>query len=200
MTRQCEWVEAPTCVTDGRFVLRAPGLACCVIGTWRHACRRDRRPCVLVAVEDGIGRGRAVDPDSTCTCSAVLRDLFQRSEVTVLRLTHDSAETSRILDRLDDVAHESHRDDLLPELRVDLSIAISVVSTRKVGALRPFGTNSRADFTASQVLWLLRPKVGSDGSAFSRPGAFHIERSDGHGGSRCATDLTCLGLCSSSAR
>jgi single-stranded-DNA-specific exonuclease len=135
------------------------------------------RPCVLVAVEDGIGKGsgRSISRFDLHGALMDCRDLFQRfgGHRAAAGLTMSAGNIPAFIDRLDEVAHERLTDDdLVPELRVDLEIAIDSVGEQLEKVVRhfePFGIGNPAPmFTASQVRLATTPrKVGSDGLKLS---------------------------------
>ncbi|MFY7923060.1 MAG: DHHA1 domain-containing protein, partial [Gemmatimonas sp.] len=131
------------------------------------------RPAVLVAVDQGVGKGsgRSIGAFDLHGALGECADLFQRygGHRAAAGLTMDAAQLPSFVERLDEVAHARlSPDDLVPVLRVDLEVPIHDVGEsleKLVRHFEPFGIGNPAPmFRVSGAQLSSAPrKVGSDG-------------------------------------
>jgi len=133
------------------------------------------RPAVLVAVEDGVGKGsgRSISRfdlhEALTACDR--QGLFQRfgGHRAAAGVTLDAAKLPAFAAAFDAAAHERLAlDDLVPELRVDLELPIDEVTEALEAMLKhlePHGLGNAAPVLASREVWLAGPPrlVGADG-------------------------------------
>jgi single-stranded-DNA-specific exonuclease len=133
------------------------------------------RPAVLVAVEDGVGKGsgRSISRfdlhEALTACDR--QGLFQRfgGHRAAAGVTLDAAKLPAFAAAFDVAAHERLAlDDLVPELRVDLELPIDGVTEALEAMLKhlePHGLGNAAPVLASREVWLAGPPrlVGADG-------------------------------------
>jgi single-stranded-DNA-specific exonuclease len=159
-------------------VLSAEGWHAGVIGiVASRIVEQTARPAVLVAVDDGVGKGsgRSISAFDLHAALGHCADLFQRygGHRAAAGLTMLPANLPAFVERFDAVARERlSADDLVPELRVDLEVPIDSVGDeleKLVRYFEPFGIGNPAPlFHASGVRLAATPrKVGSDGLRLS---------------------------------
>ena len=160
------------------MVIAAEGWHPCVIGIVASRLVEDLyRPVVLVAVDGGIGKGSgrsipAFDLHGGLTACA---DLLVRygGHRAAAGLTVDAARIPELAERFDAVARERlTRDDLTPELRVDLEVPLCDANDTLERLLRhfePFGIGNPAPLLASRGIKLgSAPRViGQNGLKFA---------------------------------
>lgn len=161
------------------------------------------RPAVLVAVDQGVGKGsgRSISAFDLHAALGDCAHLFQRygGHRAAAGLTMDAAQLPAFAERFDEVARlRLTADDLVPELRVDLDVPIEQVGEeleKLVRHFEPFGIGNPAPmFRASGARLTCAPrKVGGDGLKLaiqasrgeleaigwglaSRAGSFQIDR------------------------
>lgn len=140
------------------------------------------RPAVLVAVQDGIGKGsgRSISAFDLHGALSDCAPLFQRygGHRAAAGLTMDAAQLPAFAERFDEVARARLTpDDLIPELRVDLDVPIDHVGEELEGLVRhfePFGIGNPSPMFRTHGVQLAAPprKVGADGLKLS-VGASH---------------------------
>ncbi len=156
------------------FVLAREGWHAGVIGiVASRIVEQTARPCVLVAIDSGVGKGsgRSISRFDLHGALTQCKDLFQRfgGHRAAAGLTMDASLIPQFVQRFDEVAHESlSEEDLIPELRIDLDIQISDVGEQLESVLKhfePFGIGNPAPvFAANNVQLASSPsKVGKDG-------------------------------------
>lgn len=131
------------------------------------------RPAVLVAVDDGVGKGsgRSISAFDLHGALGACADLFQRfgGHRAAAGLTMDAAHLPHFVERFDEVARSRlSSDDLVPVLRVDLDVPIDEVGEdleKLVRHFEPFGIGNPAPLFRSGGVRLAAPprRVGSDG-------------------------------------
>ncbi len=133
------------------------------------------RPAVLIAVEDGVGKGsgRSVPRfDLHAALTACDADgLFMRfgGHKAAAGVTIAASRIPEFARRFDEVARERLRaEDLVPELRVDLELPIHEVTEELEAMLRhfePFGLGNASPMLVARDVVLVAPprKVGDDG-------------------------------------
>ena len=175
-------VDAPGMGDRYAYVLSREGWHAGVIGiVASRIVEQTARPAVLVAVQDGIGKGsgRSI---SAFDLHGALGDCamhFQRfgGHRAAAGLTMDAAQLPAFAERFDAVARERlSPDDLVPELRVDLEVPIDSVGEELEALVRhfePFGIgNPSPMFRTTGVHLATAPrKVGGDGLKLSIDGA-----------------------------
>jgi single-stranded-DNA-specific exonuclease len=133
------------------------------------------RPAVLVAVEDGIGKGsgRSIPRfdlhEALTTCEQ--RGLFRRfgGHKAAAGVTLDADRLPEFAEAFDAAAHARLSvDDLVPELRVDLELPIDAVTDGLEAMLRhfePHGVGNAAPVLAVRNVHLAAPprRIGEDG-------------------------------------
>ena len=131
------------------------------------------RPTVLVALENGEGKGsgRSVSAFHLLDALTECRDLFKRfgGHRAAAGVTIDAANVPAFAERFNAVARARlTADDLVPELRTDLALPIDAATPELEQLLRhfePFGASNAAPLLASRGVRLAeRPRlVGQDG-------------------------------------
>ena len=171
-------VDAPGMGDRYAFVLSREGWHAGVIGiVASRIVEQTARPAVLVAVQDGIGKGsgRSI---SAFDLHGALGDCaihFQRfgGHRAAAGLTMDAAQLPAFAERFDAVARARLTpEDLVPELRVDLEVPIDSVGEELEALVRhfePFGIgNPSPMFRTTGVHLAAAPrKVGGDGLKLS---------------------------------
>ncbi len=156
------------------FVLAKEGWHPGVIGVVAsRIVEQTARPCVLVAIEDGVGKGsgRSISRFNLHAALTGCSDLFQRfgGHRVAAGLTMDAALIPAFAERFDTIARNSLTvDDLTPELRVDLDLSLPQIDEELEKVLRhfePAGIGNPAPvFSAEGVTIAARPrKIGNDG-------------------------------------
>ena len=135
------------------------------------------RPAVLVAVEDGIGKGsgRSISAFDLHGALGDCASLFMRygGHRAAAGLTMRAEQLPAFVDRFDAVARERLApDDLVPELRVDLEVPLHLVGEdleKLVRHFEPFGVGNAAPLFHARGARLTRAprKVGADGLKLS---------------------------------
>lgn len=131
------------------------------------------RPAVLVAVNDGIGKGsgRSISAFDLHAALGECRGHFMRfgGHRAAAGLTMDAANLPAFAQQFDDVARERlSEDDLVPEIRVDMELPLDSAGAdleKLVRHFEPFGIgNAAPTFRSSDVRLAAAPrKVGADG-------------------------------------
>jgi single-stranded-DNA-specific exonuclease len=131
------------------------------------------RPAVLVAVDNGVGKGsgRSISAFDLHGALGACADLFQRfgGHRAAAGLTMDAARLPQFVERFDEVARTRlSPDDLVPVLRVDLDVPIDEVGEdleKLVRHFEPFGIGNPAPLFRSGDVRLAAPprRVGTDG-------------------------------------
>ena len=197
-------VERPDMRDRYAHVLHQQGWHAGVIGiVASRIVEHTARPAVLVAVDQGIGKGsgRSISAFDLHGALGACRELFQRygGHRAAAGLTMDAANVPAFVEQFDAVAR-THltADDLVPELRVDLDVPIDEVGEeleKLVRHFEPFGIGNPAPTFRSTGARLAYPprKIGSDGLKFAidaargeleaigwglapRASAFHVSR------------------------
>lgn len=135
------------------------------------------RPAVLVAVEDGIGKGsgRSISAFDLHGALGECADLFLRygGHRAAAGLTMRADQLPAFVERFDEVARTRLTpDDLVPELRVDLEVPLHLVGEeleKLVRHFEPFGVGNPAPMFHARGARLTCPprKVGGDGLKLS---------------------------------
>lgn len=135
------------------------------------------RPAVLVAVENGVGKGsgRSISAFDLHGALGACADLFQRfgGHRAAAGLTMQADHLPAFAERFDEVARARLTpDDLVPELRVDLDVPLDEVGDELEHLVRhfePFGVGNPAPLFRSGGVRLAAPprRVGSDGLKLS---------------------------------
>ncbi|HEY0928395.1 MAG TPA: single-stranded-DNA-specific exonuclease RecJ [Gemmatimonas sp.] len=171
-------VESPSMRDRVGFVLAQEGWHAGVIGiVASRIVEHTARPTVLVAVEDGIGKGsgRSIHAFDLHAGLGACADLFQRygGHRAAAGLTMDAAQLPAFAERFDDVARaQLSPDDLVPELRVDLDVPIDAVGDeleKLVRHFEPFGIGNPSPTFRADGVRLAGPtrRVGTDGLRIS---------------------------------
>ncbi|MBL0939804.1 MAG: single-stranded-DNA-specific exonuclease RecJ [Gemmatimonadaceae bacterium] len=131
------------------------------------------RPAVLVAVDDGIGKGsgRSIGAFDLHAGLSACREHFQRfgGHRAAAGLTMDAARLPAFAEQLDVVARAALKaEDLVPELRVDLDLPLDVVDDdleKIVRHFEPFGIGNPSPVFRARGARLAAPpkRVGADG-------------------------------------
>ena len=131
------------------------------------------RPVVLVAVQDGVGKGsgRSIPAFDLHAGLTACRDTLLRygGHRAAAGVTIDPARIAEFAARFDAIARERLAPaDLVPALRIDLELPIDDVSEHIEALLRhfePFGIGNPAPVLASRAVRLARPPrvIGQDG-------------------------------------
>ncbi len=156
------------------FVLAREGWHAGVIGiVASRIVEYTARPAVLVAVEQGIGKGsgRSITPFDLHAALSACAGHFQRfgGHRAAAGLTMDAARIDAFAEQFDHVARERLCEaDLVPELRVDLELPIERVGEdleQLVRHFEPFGIGNPAPVFRSNGALLAAPprKIGTDG-------------------------------------
>lgn len=167
-------VEEPDMRDRFAHVLYREGWHAGVIGiVASRIVEQTARPAVLVAVEQGIGKGsgRSIGAFDLHGALSECADLFQRfgGHRAAAGLTMQAAQLPAFVERFDAVARAKLSfEDLVPELRVDLEVPIEQVGEeleKLVRHFEPFGVGNPAPvFHARDARIACAPrKVGSDG-------------------------------------
>ncbi len=156
------------------FVLSREGWHAGVIGiVASRVVEATARPAVLVAVEDGVGKGsgRSISAFDLHAALGSCAPLFQRygGHRAAAGLTMDAAQLPAFREQFDAVARARlSADDLIPELKVDLEVSLDVVGDeleRLVRHFEPFGIGNPAPVFHARGAHLAGSprKLGSDG-------------------------------------
>ncbi|MEP6763977.1 MAG: single-stranded-DNA-specific exonuclease RecJ [Gemmatimonadaceae bacterium] len=167
-------IEAPGMQDRYGFVLSQEGWHAGVIGiVASRIVEQTARPAVLVAVEDGIGKGsgRSITAFDLHGALSTCKSHFMRfgGHRAAAGLTMSSENLPAFREQFDEIAHERLTpDDLVPEVRVDLELSLDSVGSELEGLVRhfePFGIGNPAPmFSATNVSLASPPKkVGTDG-------------------------------------
>lgn len=171
-------VESPAMRDQVGFVLSREGWHAGVIGiVASRIVEHTARPAVLVAVEDGVGKGsgRSISAFDLHAGLGACADLFQRygGHRAAAGLTMDAAQLPAFAERFDAVARaQLSADDLVPELRVDLDVSIHAVGEeleKLVRHFEPFGIGNPSPTFRADGVRLAAPtrRVGTDGLRIS---------------------------------
>ena len=167
-------VDQPSMRDRYAYVLHREGWHAGVIGiVASRIVEQTARPAVLVAVENGVGKGsgRSIGAFDLHSALSACADLFVRfgGHRAAAGLTMDATRLAEFVERFDDVARERLTpEDLVPELRVDLDVSIEQVGDeleKLVRHFEPFGVGNPAPTFRARGARLSTPprKVGSDG-------------------------------------
>ena len=167
-------VEAPGMGDRYAYVLSREGWHAGVIGiVASRIVEQTARPAVLVAVQDGVGKGsgRSISAFDLHGALGECAVHFQRfgGHRAAAGLTMDPAHLPAFAERFDEVARARLTpDDLVPELRVDLDVPIESVGESLESLVRhfePFGIGNPSPlFRTTGVQLAAAPrKVGGDG-------------------------------------
>ena len=167
-------VDTPEMRDRWAFVVAREGWHAGVIGiVASRIVEETARPCVLVSLGDGVGKGsgRSIPRFDLHAALSDCRDLFQRfgGHRAAAGLTMSADLVPEFVERLDEVAHKRmSEDDLVPELRVDMEIPFDHVGDELEKVVRhfePFGIgNPSPTFAASGVRLASNPRrIGADG-------------------------------------
>ncbi len=167
-------VEAPDMRDRFAFVLASEGWHAGVIGiVASRIVEHTARPAVLVAIENGIGKGsgRSISAFDLHAALGECRAHFLRygGHRAAAGLTMHAEHIPTFRDAFDEVAHARLcAEDLVPELRVDLTVPLDMVGEELEKVVRhfePFGMGNPAPlFQAHDVRLVATPKrIGTDG-------------------------------------
>jgi single-stranded-DNA-specific exonuclease len=171
-------LEQPSARDRYAHVLWAEGWHAGVIGiVASRVVEQTARPAVLVAVDQGIGKGsgRSIAAFDLHAALSDCRAHFQRfgGHRAAAGLTMDAAHLPAFAAQFDEVAHQRlSADDLVPELRLDLDLNLDAVDEqleKYVRHFEPFGVGNPAPmFRARGTRLASAPRrVGSDGLRLS---------------------------------
>lgn len=176
-------VEAPDMRDRYAHVLSRDGWHAGVIGiVASRIVEATARPAVLVAVDHGIGKGsgRSISAFDLHGALAACRSHFVRfgGHRAAAGLTMDAGRLPAFVEQFDEIAHDRLREeDLVPEIRIDLTIPIAGVGVeleKLVRHFEPFGIGNAAPMFHTAGVTLSAPprKVGADGLrlALNAPG------------------------------
>lgn len=176
-------LDAPEMQDRFAFVLSNVGWHAGVIGiVASRIVEQTARPAVMVAVEEGIGKGsgRSIAAFDLHSALSACKAHFTRfgGHRAAAGLTMPAENLPAFREQFDAVAHERLTlDDLVPEVRVDLELSLDAVGADLEGLVRhfePFGIGNPAPmFAATGVRLAAAPRrVGTDGVklAFQAPG------------------------------
>ena len=167
-------VEAPAMRDRYAFVLHREGWHAGVIGiVASRIVEQTARPAVLVAVDQGIGKGsgRSIGAFDLHGALGACASHFMRygGHRAAAGLTMDAAQLPAFAEQFDAVARERLQpDDLVPVLKVDLDVPIDQVGDeleQMVRHFEPFGIGNPAPlFRSTDVRLAASPRrVGTDG-------------------------------------
>ncbi len=171
-------LDAPGMRDRFGFVLSHEGWHAGVIGiVASRVVEQTARPAVLVAVDDGIGKGsgRSISAFDLHAALTACAPHFQRfgGHRAAAGLTMDAAKLPAFREQFDEVARARlSADDLVPELRVDLDVSLDVIGDELEKLLRhfePFGIGNPAPLfrTNGARLASAPRKIGADGLRLS---------------------------------
>lgn len=171
-------LDAPAMRDRFGYVLSRDGWHAGVIGiVASRIVEQTARPAVLVAVQDGVGKGsgRSIGAFDLHSALGACASHFQRygGHRAAAGLTMDATELPAFVERFDEVAHDRLTpDDLVPELRVDLDVPIDRVGEdleKLVRHFEPFGIGNPSPlFRTTGVCMSASPRrVGGDGLKLS---------------------------------
>lgn len=167
-------LDAPGMRDRYAFVLSNQGWHAGVIGiVASRIVEQTARPAVMVAVEDGIGKGsgRSISAFDLHSALSACKSHFTRfgGHRAAAGLTMNAEHLPAFREQFDEVARARlTQDDLVPEVRVDLELSLDSVGAELEGLVRhfePFGIGNPAPmFAATGVRLAAAPRrVGSDG-------------------------------------
>ncbi len=171
-------LDAPEMRDRVGFVLSRDGWHAGVIGiVASRVVEQTARPAVLIAVEDGIGKGsgRSISAFDLHAALTACAPHFQRfgGHRAAAGLTMDAENIPAFREQFDDVARSRlTADDLVPEIRVDLDVPLAVIGDeleKLVRHFEPFGIGNPAPLfrtTGAQLASAPR-KIGADGLRLS---------------------------------
>ena len=171
-------VESPHMRDRFAHVLHHDGWHAGVIGiVASRIVEQTARPAVLVAVDQGIGKGsgRSISAFDLHSALGECRDLFVRygGHRAAAGLTMSAEQLPNFVERFDAVAQSRmSADDLTPELRVDLDVPIDAIGDDLEKLLKhfePFGIGNPAPMFRTAGVRLSAPpkRIGSDGLRLS---------------------------------
>jgi single-stranded-DNA-specific exonuclease len=167
-------LDAPGMSDRYAYVLAREGWHAGVIGiVASRIVEQTARPAVLVAIENGIGKGsgRSISPFDLHAALGECSSLFVRygGHRAAAGLTMHAQHLPAFAEQFDRVAHARLcEDDLVPELRVDLDIPIDAVGEeleKLVRHFEPFGIGNPAPVfrTVGARLAAAPRRIGTDG-------------------------------------
>jgi single-stranded-DNA-specific exonuclease len=167
-------LDAPGMRDRFGFVLASEGWHAGVIGiVASRIVEYTARPAVLIAIEDGVGKGsgRSISAFDLHAALGTCAPLFQRygGHRAAAGLTMDAEKIPEFRDQFDAVAHDRLcADDLVPEIRVDVDVPLDVVGDeleKLVRHFEPFGIGNPAPlFRSTDAQLATAPKrIGTDG-------------------------------------
>ncbi len=155
------------------YVLHHQGWHCGVIGiAASKICERFYRPCILIACEDGKGKGsgRSIEElnlfDALSDSEELLALFGGHAQAAGLSITEDNIEAFRI--KINEYAKKLlSGKQLSPKLQIDCRISpenITMGSAKMLARLEPFGQcNENPVFSASGMTVLSATRMGADG-------------------------------------
>lgn len=167
-------LDAPGMRDRFAFVLSNVGWHAGVIGiVASRIVEQTARPAVMVAVDDGVGKGsgRSISAFDLHSALSACKSHFTRfgGHRAAAGLTMNADNLPAFREQFDEVARERlTQDDLVPEVRVDLELSLDSVGAELEGLVRhfePFGIGNPAPmFSATGVRLASAPRrVGADG-------------------------------------
>lgn len=167
-------LEQPQMHDRYAYVLAREGWHAGVIGiVASRVVEQTARPAVLVAIDSGIGKGsgRSITPFDLHAALGECASHFQRfgGHRAAAGLTMDAAKIPAFAEQFDAVARTRLCEaDLVPELRVDLDIAMDAVGDdleKLVRHFEPFGIGNPAPVFRARAVALAAPprRIGTDG-------------------------------------
>lgn len=171
-------LDAPEMRDRVGFVLSRDGWHAGVIGiVASRVVEQTARPAVLIAVEDGVGKGsgRSISAFDLHAALSACAPHFQRfgGHRAAAGLTMDAEKIPAFREQFDDVARARlTADDLVPEIRVDLDVPLDVIGDeleKLVRHFEPFGIGNPAPLfrTTGARLATAPRKIGADGLRLS---------------------------------
>ena len=171
-------LDAPEMRDRFGFVLSRDGWHAGVIGiVASRVVEHTARPAVLIAVEQGVGKGsgRSISAFDLHAALTACSPHFQRfgGHRAAAGLTMDADRIPAFREQFDDVARARlTEDDLVPEIRVDLDVPLDVVGDeleKLVRHFEPFGIGNPAPLfrTRGAQLASAPRKIGADGLRLS---------------------------------
>jgi len=171
-------LDAPEMRDRVGLVLSRDGWHAGVIGiVASRIVEQTARPAVLIAVEDGVGKGsgRSISAFDLHAALTACAPHFQRfgGHRAAAGLTMDADRIPAFREQFDDVARSRLTpDDLVPEIRVDLDVPLDVIGDeleKLVRHFEPFGIGNPAPLfrTTGARLASAPRKIGADGLRLS---------------------------------
>lgn len=193
-------VDAAAAQDRYAYVLSRDGWHAGVIGiVASRIVEQTARPAVLVAVQDGIGKGsgRSIGAFDLHGALGECSSLFQRfgGHRAAAGLTMDARQLPAFVERFDEVARDRlTAQDLVPELRVDLDVPIDRVGEsleKMVRHFEPFGMGNPSPMLRTTGVRLVAPprRVGTDGLKLAVDGSDGVLEAIGWGMAALAPSL-----------